>query len=300
MPLTYIGGVEGSGKTTYMTRELLYHYFSGGRVFAFPGYELKNDSGRVVSETLLPEQVPGLLRMPIYDWAVAIDEIQNFSNKHTWQNPLNDLLAYGAAAQRRKRRFGMIATGPLFGWLPPNMKDMFHVVITMQDRRWKCKDIPRGEQFIITYKDNRGMLTGTPGTTTRPRIFKGKGYRKYFDSYSVVDPDWQRRRIKFVKELVEIGPDGRVIEDIDHSDPATLNRYIEEYQQQNNGVESKVKSFLKELIDKNVPHMPRELVYQSFGAVNKAQKDAVGAALKKMGAVSRDRNRDFLFTGVSL
>lgn len=211
MPIVYYGGVEGSGKTTLMTRDLKYHHYCGGRVFAFPGYQLLNDRGKEVSELLYPHQWIKLLREEVYDYAVAIDEVQNFLNKHNWYDDIVDLLSYGAAAQRRKRRFAICVTGPIFDWLPKDLKDMFHEVIEMQDRHWKTKSIPRGEQFLVVREDRRGMLSGKVGTKTFPRIFHGKKYRKNFNSYSIIDPEWQLRKFNIRRNSIQVDADGNEI-----------------------------------------------------------------------------------------
>lgn len=306
MPLVYIDGVEGAGKTTLMTRELRYHHLCGGKIFALPGYELLNNRGRVVSEQLMPEEWIKLLKENIFDYAVAIDEIQNFLNKHNWQDKIVDLLAYGAAAQRRKRRFAIIATGPIFDWLPRDLREMFHEVVHMKDRHWKIKDIPRGEQFIVTREDRRGMLSGTPGTRARSQIFNGMKYRKFFNSFSIVDPDYQLRKVNIQREKILVDANGNEIipnNAIGESDPATLNKFLKDYQEkQEDTIGIRVKDFLQQLIDKGVDRIPRDIVWQYFGVENKSQKDVIGRAIKGMGAIIRDNRGigEYLLSEVSL
>lgn len=171
--INYFGGPEGAGKTALMTYYSRKHYLLGGEVWAFPGYELRNNAGRVVSKLINPSEIMNKLDDMQYVM-IDIDEIQNFIHHHAWQSPLVDIIAYGAAAQRRKREFVLNVTGPQFSWLPPDLKMMFHLVFSCRDKHWRDKKTPRGQQIVFSITDNRGVLSGYPGyTTTENFLAKG-------------------------------------------------------------------------------------------------------------------------------
>ena len=157
--INYFGGPEGGGKTALMTYYSRRHHLLGGEIWAFPGYELKNNTGKVVSKLIYPEEIRGKIDAMQYIM-LDIDEIPNFIHHHAWQSPLADIMAYGAAAQRRKREFVLNATGPQFNWLPPDLRSMFHLVFHCEDKHWKNKSVPRWQQIEFCITDNRGVLRG--------------------------------------------------------------------------------------------------------------------------------------------
>ena len=97
--IRYYGGVEGAGKTCMMTRDLYRHYLSGGRVLAFPGYELYGKTKKqILSEQFSPEQIISLLedenvqQVKHEKIAIAIDEVGNYFNHHNWYNRICDIM----------------------------------------------------------------------------------------------------------------------------------------------------------------------------------------------------------------
>lgn len=223
--ITYFGGPEGAGKTALMTRYLRMHHLAGGEVWAFPGYELKNDRGRVVSRLIDPTEIMGLLDDMQYIVLVA-DEIQNFFNHHAWQNPLIDVLSYGALAQRRKREFGFMATGPFFETLPPDLRMYFHIKFSCIDKHWRDHAIPRGEQIRFTETDLRGVLSGRPGYTLPPRVFRPKRYFKYYDTFSLVDPKYQHLRVRIKKDTVLVDSQGN---EIQYTKPNVISDLVNDF-----------------------------------------------------------------------
>lgn len=208
--IAYFGGPEGGGKTALMTKFCRIHHLAGGVIWAFPGYEHKNSRGRVVSDLILPEQVMGRLDDMQYI-VIVIDEIQNFMQHHKWYSNLTDIMAYGAAAQRRKRQFVILATGPIFDWVPKDLRMMFHIVFECRDRHWREKYIPRGQQILFTIEDKRGVLSGYPGMKTREKRFFPKDVFPYYDTFSLVDPKYQFLKMNIQRDEVFLDSDGNVI-----------------------------------------------------------------------------------------
>lgn len=211
MPIAYYSGPEGACKSVMMGRDCLYHHSCGGKVFSFPGFEVMNNRGKVISELLMPEEWILLLNEDESNYVVAIDEITNFINHHKWNSSFVDLITYGAAAQRRKRSMVILATGPIFEWLPPDLRYMFHEIIRMEDRHWKLKYIPVGEQAAFTREDRRGVLSGRIGRRTRPKLFYAKKYWKNINTYSIVDPRYQLSRYQFDRREVFVDADGNIV-----------------------------------------------------------------------------------------
>ena len=224
MPIVYYGGVEGSGKTMMMTRDLWYHHRCGGKIYAFPGYELLNTKGNVVSKLLMPEQVINLMVSEEVGYAIAIDEITNFMNKHHWQDQIVDLFTFGVAAQRRKKSMAILATGPIFEDAPKVLRNMFHEVVHLEDWHWKNRAIPPGVQSRFYRQDMRGMLSGQIGKCTRPRLFNTKRYWKHANTFSPVDPRYQLRRVRVLRKETLVDEDGNIIES-----PENTAAMVEEY-----------------------------------------------------------------------
>ena len=286
MPIAYYSGPEGACKSVMMGRDCLYHHNCGGHVYAFPGFEVMDNKGTVISELLLPEEWVKLLNEAESSYVVAIDEIPNFLNHHKWNSDFVDLITYGAAAQRRKRSLVILATGPIFDWLPRDLKTMFHEVINMEDRHWKVKTIPRGEQAVFTREDRRGVLSGQIGRRTRPKVFYAKRYWRNIETYSIVDPRWQLNKIKFDKRKVNLDADGNVInpEFIGESDPATLDRLFQEYQSRIHSISNPMVDGLKYIIDKaNGNPIDSEPLYEAMNVSgSKKGKDKVGTIMRRM------------------
>lgn len=211
MPIVYYGGVEGSCKSVMMGRDLyIHHKMAGpGKVFAFPGFDVFDGRGTKISRLINPFEMFTEL-MEMNGVAVGIDEVQNFMNHHNWWNKIIDILTYGIAAQRRKRSLAILMTGPIFEWLPKDLQRMVHEVVHMEDRHWKYKSIPRGEQAIVTREDRRGALSGQPNTRTRPRIFNAKKYWHHIDTYAPIDVMHQFEKVNIVSGETFI-KDGQVL-----------------------------------------------------------------------------------------
>lgn len=212
MPIVCYDGVEGAGKTMMMTRDLRYHHKCGGTVYATPGYELLGGRGKVLSKPIKLEELMKLLLSGEIGFVIAFDEIQNMLNHHNWFNIIVDVLTYAGAAQRRKLSMGILATTPVFEWLPADLRRMFHEAVHLQDYHWTNKAIPIGTQSLFVREDLRGMLSGRIGKRTKPKIFHMDRYRKYTNTYSIVEPSFLLRKTKIKKEETIFDAQGNIIE----------------------------------------------------------------------------------------
>ena len=301
--IVYFCGPEGGGKTVMMTRECRIHHLLGGEIYAFPGYELKNNAGRVVSTTILPHQVLGILDDMQYI-VLVIDEISNFMNHHTWYAKMVDIMTYGAAAQRRKRGFVILASGPIFEWLPADLRLMFHEVVNCSDRHWRYKNIPRGTKIEFYREDRRGVLSGNIGTRTKPRIFDPRPYFKYFETFSLVDPKYQFNKIRIQAEEILMDAKGNVLtgmQDVE-TNPAAIKAFMKQYEEQHpSKLREAVDSFLATILDKGITRIRRDVVWQYFNAEgNKSLKDAVGSIIRGHGAKHIDRTKEYDLSAVAL
>lgn len=218
MPIRFYGGVEGSGKTCMMTRDLYNHVnLAGGRVLAFPGYELRNAKGKVLSETFMPQDMINFGETLKKKRAVIVfDEVTNWINNHGWQNRFCDLVA-AVAAQRRKLVVGVFMTGPIFERLPPIVQELVHEIVYCEDIHRTKREIPRGEQCIYYKRDLRGLFSYPGRPFTIKRIFKTKPWWPYYDTEQIVEFTNQFMRLKFKNKEIWVSPDGQIINSPDRN-----------------------------------------------------------------------------------
>lgn len=125
---------------------------------------------------------------------------------------MNDVMAYGAAAQRRKREFAILATGPIFDWVPLDLRMMFHEVVHCRDKHWGDHETPRGQQIEFYRQDMRGVLSGKIGSTTKLQTFWPSKYFRYYDTLTLSDPKYLRSKFKIKKDMMIVDSSGREIE----------------------------------------------------------------------------------------
>ena len=215
--IRYYEGVEGSGKSCMMTRDLYRHYMNGGRVWAFPGYEVYgNTKKQILSEVLLPEQIFELLVNDTGDIrkeriAIAMDEVTNFFSHHNWQNKICDILN-AVLMQRRKLGVTVFMTGPEFEFLPRDIRYMVHEVVHTLNAHSLNRAIPSGLLCKYYKEDMRGMLSHPKYRNSYRHKFYMKPWHKHFDTYAAVGYN-QNIKVKIQNREVVLGPDGRPIED---------------------------------------------------------------------------------------
>lgn len=199
-------GPEGGGKTLLMTYFGLLHRARGGRVLAFPGYEITNGNGEKLSE---PLDIDQWITMPpeLRDVLICIDEVQNFFNSRRHMSVLNYLFA-SLAAQRRHRDIGVIYTVQDWGWLDDRIRWLTHVLIVCSDLYWspwgKEQGVKRGELISASFFDVKGFFTGRPWTPGPQFLLRAKDIWKCYDSYADVDTWTGLTKVEFKKPKLTI------------------------------------------------------------------------------------------------
>ena len=184
-----ITGPEGGGKTLLMAYFGLLHKAYGGRLLTFPGFEVTDGKGKVISEQLDIDQ---WITMPpeLRDALICIDEVQNFFNSRRHMSVMNYLFA-NLAAQRRHRNIGIMYTVQDWGWLDDRLRWLTHVLITCKDLYWspwgKEQGLKRGELISASFWDVKGFFTGTPWTPGPQRLLQAKNIWPHYNSWADVD-----------------------------------------------------------------------------------------------------------------
>ncbi len=214
--IRYYEGVEGSGKTCMMTRDLYRHKMYGGRVLSLPGYELFGRSKKsVLSEVILPEQLWEMLQTEDTELirkqkiAIAMDEVTSFFNNHSWQSKINDILET-LFAERRKLGVAVLMTGPEKERLPSNVRFLIHEMIHCTNAHSFNRDIPSDLMCSYYKEDCRGMLSHPKYRFTKKHKFYMKKWHSHFDTFSAVGYN-QNLKVIIPKREVVLGEDGRPI-----------------------------------------------------------------------------------------
>jgi hypothetical protein len=173
-----------------MTYFGLKHIALGGRLLAFPGYEITDGKGgKVLSE---PVDIDSWFSLPpdFRDLIIAVDEIQNFFNSLKHMTVLNYLFS-ALMAQRRHRNLGLFYTVQEWGWLDNRIRWLTHILVTCNDlyhTPWgKEEGIKRGELTSATFWDCKGFITGHPWECIGQYMLRGTELHGCFDSYCDVD-----------------------------------------------------------------------------------------------------------------
>ena len=184
-------GPEGAGKSATMTWLALKHYARGGKVYAFPGYQVKYN-GEVISEELRIEQ---WVTMPeeLSNAMICIDEIQNFFDSARWNAISNRLFSY-VGMQRRKRSLSIVYTTQNWKWAYERIRWLTHVLGECYDLYWspwgKTNGIRRGELVRVQFTDLKGFFTGKEYQPLGGIVLRIKPLWEHFDSFGTVDV-WQ-------------------------------------------------------------------------------------------------------------
>lgn len=292
MPIRYYEGVEGSGKSCMMARDLFLHYRAGGRVLSFPGFELYGDNKKqVLSELFMPEQILSLLKqentkvLRKQKIAIAGDEITNFFNHHTWYNKICDIV-YAVMAERRKLGIAFLMTGPLYHKLPPDLRDMIHEIIHCQDNHTLNHAIPRGEKCIYYKEDLRGLLSNPKHRFSRKKVMSMKQWYTHYDTYAATDSLHQFVRVKVKGRTVVYDENGEIINNgYESPDEATLNKYIKEYNEQNQ-VKDPRENVIKQLIHKIGKNpIASSLIYDVLKAKTQSDKILISRIMQQQNFI---------------
>jgi len=201
-----VTGPEGAGKTCLMTFFALLHNAYGGKVLTFPGYEVTDGHGKVLSEPLDIEQ---WITMPpeLRDVLICIDEVQNFFSSRRHMSVLNYLFA-NLAAQRRHRNIGIIYTVQDWGWLDDRVRWLTHVLIVCSDLYWspwgKEQEVKRGELISANFFDVKGFFTGKPWTPGPQFLLRAKAIWDCYNSFADVDTWTGLTKVEMKRPTIKI------------------------------------------------------------------------------------------------
>lgn len=295
MPIRYYEGVEGSGKTCMMTKDLALHKKAGGTILAAPGYKLFDPISKdLLCEVLKLEQLVNfhetIGRKKII---IVFDEVGNWFNNHTWQNKLCDLIA-AICAQRRKLEAGLFMSGPEFDRLPPVVREMVHEIVHCEDKHRINRSLKRGQYCRYYKEDKRGLFSYPKRPFTTRRTFYMEPWYEWYDTYEITEFLNQHTKFVFEKKEVRIDQFGNIINPNDYgeSDVESLREYIKQQKETSDPLVKAVQGFFNEL--NGVARIPREVVYKYFKAETKKQKDRIGRILHTMGVKSADREKDYI------
>ena len=182
-------GPEGAGKTLLMTYFGLIQLARGGPIRTFPGYQITNGHGKVMTTPLDIEEwvtLPPELR----DCLIDVDEIQNFFGSDRYMTWINKLWA-NVVAQRRHRNLGVHYTVQDWEDLDPRVRKKTHTLIVCRDLYWsnwgREEGVGRGELISANFIDVKGFFTGTPWTPGPSQMIRTKEIWPYYDTFGDVD-----------------------------------------------------------------------------------------------------------------
>jgi hypothetical protein len=209
--ITGISGTEGMGKSLMMTRIGTEFYGMGGTVLAFPGYELKDDKGKVISKSITVEEwvtMPDTLKNVL----ILIDEIEDHFNAQAWQSILVRLFT-GVFGERRKRNMGIVYTLQFFNELPKLMRWKTHYIIECKDaaiynpfrvQKGEREYIP-GESTYTTIIDNFGKKWPfVPGYRHKGPTYRNVSMFDRYEHESITDIFNQFTKIEIKRKVVSI------------------------------------------------------------------------------------------------
>lgn len=205
-------GPEGSGKTCLMTSYCVRHVSAGGKLFAFPGYEVHDKAGKPVSQTILPEEwvtIPDTLNNVL----IAITEADSFFDSLETQNATAKLFR-NLAKQRRKRSMSIIYDVNDWSWFNNRLRRLTHILYRCWDLFWsyrgKASCPERGTSIVVTPYDVQGFYTGRPWSKGRPRKFNASKFWPFFNTTDTVDAYQAMVRLKIKRREINV-VDGQVV-----------------------------------------------------------------------------------------
>lgn len=298
MPIRYYEGVEGSGKSVMMTRDLKLHHDSGGIVAAFPGYELYDGNGKTISELLLPEHwvnLPDSLRKK--KLAIGIDEVTNWFNNHVWYNKICDMMG-SLMAQRRKFELAILMTGPIMNRLPPVIREMVHECVHCQDRHTLNHSYPRGHYTVYYKEDLRGLLSNPKRRVSKKKIFYTKPWWPFYDTYKATDTMNQYINVKVKRKTIVLNQDGSVYSpDSFHADMSEVDRYTNASQiEPANPLKQMAIEVAKRIKQSGNNTVDGSVIFNALGG----NKKVIGGVMSSIGATYNPFKKIYDISNVSI
>jgi hypothetical protein len=297
-------GTEGSGKTTMMS------YFLGRaaktriKIFAFPGYCLKDEKGdKIISETITPKEFIENFRI-MRNVAVGIDEITNFGvDAYSFNGIFARIFGY-AAAMRRKLSLSLLYTVQNFSYIPPRIRFFSHTLMFCKDMyfgsQYTDKPLPRGEQLLVRRMDLKGFYTGKEQTLSNAKIFHSRGMWRRFETESIVDIEWGLLKYQFQKNKVMLGQDtanptnganpftAEEAGELIRQNLANVNQMCELSREES---EEMVGQWVNQARDNNISQLSVKIVKDRLAALGLKLSDSQRGHFLKENGVKYDGNR---------
>jgi len=165
-------GVEGGGKSAWMTYLSALHLNMGGWCQTFDGYDVYHPKNHNIKLSQSINPVKWLQLPPdLLDLQTDADEIQNHADS-ALSGAVFARVANRTLAMRRKRRTSLEYTVQNWQWVHNRIRWLTHYLSICQDlyhTPWgKEAGIGRGEYIRITTFDCKGFATGKPWTQLQP------------------------------------------------------------------------------------------------------------------------------------
>lgn len=193
-------GPEGAGKTLVMSYFATRCAAAGMRMLAFPGYQLKDRKGRVVTEEITPlnflKQFQDMINV-----CLVITEITNYGIDAYNFNGIIPRIFSNAAAMRRKLGLVILYDVQNFSMIPPRIRFLTHTLMFCKDSYWGKQysenPIPRGVSIQTRRMDCKGFYTGREGWLGRTQYLNHcDDMWGRFESTAIVDVQWALKRYK--------------------------------------------------------------------------------------------------------
>lgn len=205
--ITVFTGPEGAGKTSRMTAALIQHWWLGGKVYTFPGYDVSDGKGNFISTTLKIEEWLTMDEEKLANCAIGIDEPRSFFSITGWGSALQRIFV-ALLSQRRKRGMAILMTSHEYRHLPTAMRDYVHFIVTCWDMHWANawadKKVERGKVISCACCDVKGFVTGFPGSWSTPYIFRAEPYWRHYNTYAYIDALQQFTKVKVKRPEIEL------------------------------------------------------------------------------------------------
>lgn len=199
-------GPEGAGKTLLMTYFGKIHIARGGAIRTFPGYQITDGYGKVLTT---PIEIEEWVALPpeLRDCLIDVDEIQNFFGSDRYMAWVNKLWA-NLVGQRRHRNLGIHYTVQDWEDLDSRVRKKTHVLAICRDLYWsawgKEEGVGRGEMISINFIDVKGFFTGMPWNPGPSFMVRTKEIWPCYNTYGDVDIWSGMTKVEFKKPKISI------------------------------------------------------------------------------------------------